>query len=498
MLVVAIVLLALFFRCYHLVRVPTGLSPIEAYVGNRAALMLERPADIESTSAPLFVRLQSFSVGLFGHYPWALRVIPALAGTLTVLGLYLLVQMLTNWQIAAIASFLLAVSSWHVTFSRTGFAEIMVPLIATWGLCFFWKALSRASIPFFAVSGLIFGIGLYLHQWFWLFFAVPLLTAAAYLQLVKKDFDHSKYTELRNKVARGIAIGALVVFLVWLPLGFQMYLNPDAVLTAVSERAPIAPDRLEQFLNNFWKTLGMFFSQGDPDWLHGVGGQPLLWWPLAALAAVGFAKSTIKLIKLRQEHGHFSTMQVMLLSWFVVGILPSALTSGQAPDSLRALGAAPVAMFFGAEGIWWLMQFARRWYGARDTHGAAFGEHFYKEAGIITGALLAALLVSIATQSFSSYFGEWASDPRTAKAYFRQTTATAQLLIRQKPARTTYIHAVSDYQIDGMPAAMQTFTFISNTATPEKQKARKFVFLTSQQYKQRQFPQTAPLVELTE
>jgi len=39
-------------------------------------------------------------------------------GLIGILGLYVLVKELFSWQIGAIASFLMAVSMWHITYSR--------------------------------------------------------------------------------------------------------------------------------------------------------------------------------------------------------------------------------------------------------------------------------------------------------------------------------------------------------------------------------------------
>ncbi|MEK7124808.1 MAG: glycosyltransferase family 39 protein [Patescibacteria group bacterium] len=496
LLVTGIVLLALFFRGYHLARIPTGVSPLEAYVGNQATQVPQH-----AVSGPLFVALQSWSIKQFGHNPWALHVIPALAGTLTVLGLYLLTRTLTNIRIASLAAFLLAVSPWHVTFSRTGFAEIMVPLFLTWGLYAYWRGISTVNFLAFAGAGILFALGMYSYTWFWLFLAVPVLTTMAYLHMLKKDFNKDDYQHVRNKIVRGIVLASLVMLLVWLPMGFNLYLDPDAVMTTATAYTPLAPERLARFITQFLQTVGMLFTGGDPDWLHGIADQPLLWWPLAALAAVGLVKSTIKLIKRRQTHGHFSAMQVLLLSWFVVGIVPSALTRGPAPDALRALGLVPVVMLIAAEGLLWFMQFVSRWYGTRDLHAAhvnipGIGRHYMKEARIVGGVLMAALLVALATQGFENYFGIWAVDAHTARAYASDATTTAQSVLRSKPKRLTYVYGQSDYSIDGLPAIMQTFMYMSDTATPAKQKARNVKILTPLEYEQRQFPRSAPLILL--
>ncbi|MCI0423102.1 MAG: glycosyltransferase family 39 protein, partial [Acidobacteria bacterium] len=142
-----ILLTAAFFRFNQLELYPPGLYPDEAMNGNNALHSIEtgeyRVFYPENNGREgMFINIQSLSVRVFGNTPWALRAVSALFGTLTVAGLYLLTRRLFNWQIAAIAGFLMAISFWHVVFSRIGFRAIMAPLLLVWGLYFFWRGLS--------------------------------------------------------------------------------------------------------------------------------------------------------------------------------------------------------------------------------------------------------------------------------------------------------------------------------------------------------------------
>src|SRR3989344_9632668 len=56
-------------------------------------------------------------------------ILPPLIGILTVVGLYLLTKQLFEWRLAAIASYLMAISFWHVNFSRTELSAVLVTFI---------------------------------------------------------------------------------------------------------------------------------------------------------------------------------------------------------------------------------------------------------------------------------------------------------------------------------------------------------------------------------
>ena len=114
----AILLVAVFFRFWQLDSIPPGLYPDEAINANQS---ISEPGKIfypeNGGREGLFINLIYLSFSLFGISLWSLKFIPALIGVLTVLGLYLLAKELlqtSNSQpqtpnyIALLSSFFLA------------------------------------------------------------------------------------------------------------------------------------------------------------------------------------------------------------------------------------------------------------------------------------------------------------------------------------------------------------------------------------------------------
>ena len=133
-ILILIIALAIFFRFYQLDSFPPGLYPDEAMNGNNALVALETGSfkmfyPENNGREGLFINLQALPVGIFGNQPWSLRAVSAIIGVLTVIGLYLLTKELFGWRLGALSSFLLAISFWHVNFSRIGFRAIMLPFI---------------------------------------------------------------------------------------------------------------------------------------------------------------------------------------------------------------------------------------------------------------------------------------------------------------------------------------------------------------------------------
>jgi len=167
-----ILAIAVFFRFWQLDSIPPGLYPDEAINGNEAALALEskdfRIFYPENNGREgLFINLIALSFSIFGISVWAMKLVPAIIGLLTVLGLYFLVKELfkdlrittkdgkreptsNNLPpaeiIALLSSFFLAVSFWHINFSRIGFRAILTPFCLVWGFYFLLRATRMTQI----------------------------------------------------------------------------------------------------------------------------------------------------------------------------------------------------------------------------------------------------------------------------------------------------------------------------------------------------------------
>lgn len=135
---VLIVLLGIALRFWHLGSIPIELNRDEASIGYTAYSLLRTGADEYGRAWPLSVesfgdwKLPGYiwatipSVSLFGLHPWSVRLPSAIAGVAAILLVYWLVFLLTKkskhqqW-LALIAALMLAVSPWHIHFSRMAY-----------------------------------------------------------------------------------------------------------------------------------------------------------------------------------------------------------------------------------------------------------------------------------------------------------------------------------------------------------------------------------------
>ncbi len=188
-LIIAILLLAAFFRFYLIAEIPPGLYPDEAVNANNALEALRTSSfkifyPENNGREGLLINLQAVAIQLFGQEPWVLRVVSAIVGTLTVLGIYLLTKELfggyeilngtnirnrfrnfvnNSYFVALLTAFFLATSYWHINFSRIGFRAILVPFFATFGLYWLLRALRTGKISSTVLAGISTGLGFYTY-----------------------------------------------------------------------------------------------------------------------------------------------------------------------------------------------------------------------------------------------------------------------------------------------------------------------------------------------
>ena len=498
-----IMLVAFVFRFQDIKSIPPGLYPDEAMNGNNAIQALETGEykifyPENNGRDGLFINIQAQSLRIFGYHPWALRIVSALFGLLTVLGTYLLAKRLFNWQIAAFSGFLLAVSFWHTLFSRIGFRAIMAPCLLVWGLYFFWRGKTSLKLVDFAISGALIGLGMYSYIAYRVMPLAVIITLLAYWHAIKRDYGHEKYLHTRNRLIRGFAMLMVSAIFVALPIMWYYYVHPDDFLGRTAQVSIFSSEKpLQTLIKNTGKTLGMFNIVGDHNWRHNIAGRPLLFWPVGVFFVIGFIKSWYKLLRHRKRHGHFPTVHVLLQSWFILGLVPVIISSEGLPHALRAIVVVPVAMIFAGEGLWWLYDFCRKWYGQRDAHELVVHEHHGYEKNVVATLAVCLLLFGVMISEYRAYFSTWAKNLEVAGA-FAQNYASLGELLNSMPRNQKLYVLVNEggVLVNGIPMPAQTVMFITDTFTAAKQKSKNIYYLTQAQYDQGRYDKNAIVLPL--
>lgn len=493
---IAIIIIAFIFRFQDLFSIPPGLYPDEAINGNDALKALDSgnfkvfyPEN--NGREGLHINLIALSFKIFGKEIWAIRIVSAIFGFLTVIGIYLLVRQTFNWQIALISSFYLAISFWHTNFSRIGFSGILVPFFLVFGFYFLWRGIQRLDLKNFALSGLAFGLGLQTYIAFRFAPLIVILFLATYWWKIKKDYNKEEYFYLRNKLIRGFTILFLVALFSSLPILIYFWQNPQDFFGRASQVSIFSANSpFKEFLKSFFLNLISFNFVGDFNWRHNFSSAPLLFLPIGIFFLVGLIKNIIKIGKKWRTHRHPSTLPLFLFAWFLIMILPAALTREGIPHALRLIGVIPVAIIFSAEGTWWLFQSLIHLQREKDIHPLESPYKKEKEAELIVGIALIIFLASIGIHQYNQYFDRWAKRQEVKDAFSTDLVELGEK-INQLPIETPKYVIVNlpgglvdtlnpfdpQEKVRGIPMPTQTVMFVTKSYSPRKQEEKKIFYI---------------------
>lgn len=245
-LLIIILIISVFLRFYNLMPqaggLPPGLYSDEAIDGNNAleALSTAPLAGGFKVFYPenngregLFMNIQAIFLKFLmpfypGSEPWMLRIVSAIFGLLTVLGVYFLAKELFSKKIALLASFFIATSFWHINFSRISFRAIMAPFFLVWAIYFLSLVLRQIKeqkpAKFYAlnsaIAGIFYGLGFYSYI---AYRATPLLILIILLFYWFKN----KEKEVHRKILLSTGYFLLATFIIILPLSLYFLHNPQ-------------------------------------------------------------------------------------------------------------------------------------------------------------------------------------------------------------------------------------------------------------------------------
>lgn len=227
-----IIFIASILRLYQLGSVPPSPDWDEAALGYNAYSVLKTGRDeygawfplslrsFDDYKPPLYMYLTIPSVALFGLETWVVRLPSAIFGVLAVIGVFYLTKELFNtayikkssfdiWHLSfgipEVTSLLLAISPWHIQFSRIAFEANIGVTLNIWAVLCFLKGLKNRFLLF--VSAFLFGLGFYAYHSERIFIPLLVLLLAV---LYRKELLRYKKNLLVSIVVGIITISPLI------------------------------------------------------------------------------------------------------------------------------------------------------------------------------------------------------------------------------------------------------------------------------------------------
>ena len=318
-LFIAIMLAAAFMRFFVLETVPPGMPIDEAVnVGVVHAIAAGwRPIFIPQGwgREPLFHYIATLLFTFAGHAQFALRLTAAFIGLALVPATGVFTSRILNRRAGLLAMAFMSITYWAVFTSRYGVRGILLPLLSTFTVLAFWRALDSSSqtrTTKFAWAGVLLGLTFYTYQASRVF---PLVFVAIGMWLW--CFDRGRF----RTAWRGMLLFFVIGLIVGAPLFAYLLTHPDAESSRTFMLEPIENLRKGDFgpiAGTVLAALGAFsFDVGS--WYTNVPGHGIFPSVTGTLFYLGLIACLLRWRDVRR---------FTLLAWLGIGLAPAMLTSG--------------------------------------------------------------------------------------------------------------------------------------------------------------------------
>lgn len=291
--ILLIALFALIPRFWRLDSVPPGWRDdelINTLVISQKALdgdLAVYYADASGHEA-LYHIFSAATLALFGPGVPGIRWLPAILGTATVLLTYLLASILFGRKVAILAALCLAVSFWSLMYSRIGIRHISLPVFMLVAFYAFWRGLygtrsasnrgqdsgrppasEQKLSRWFVIAGLALGIGFYTY------FAsrgipIILILLCLYIWLFQRETLRQRW--------KGVLITFGLAAVLSIPLVITLLRQPETEARVEELAVPLIEAVEGNFVplgQHISRTLNMFHSDGDDEWLYNIPNRPI-------------------------------------------------------------------------------------------------------------------------------------------------------------------------------------------------------------------------------
>ena len=375
-----ILFLAIFIRLYQIESVPACMNWDEAAFGYNAYSILQTGRDEYGMSFPLeFMSIGDFKfpgyiyltvpvIKLFGLSVFSVRFLPAFLGALSVVPMYLLTRRIINENTAILSSLFLAISPWHIQFTRAGADVGVSTFFVITGIYLFVRSAHEKDKDFI-LPAISFSMAIYTYFTDRVF--VPLIVVAMSVLFRRQLFGKFR------KVFVGIVYGLIVLiplFLTVLSSGQQSKLFGTTVFGQVrgvdyveSLDRDDSGDELQIFHNGFYeKVLGVadhYFSHFSFSFLFAEGASFDMRQIIYQMGLMYVYELPLIILGLVYLYKSKNMYLKFILVWLLIAPIPSAITRDPV-HARRSINMVYPLLIFSAVGAERFFNFLNKWRGS--------------------------------------------------------------------------------------------------------------------------------------
>jgi 4-amino-4-deoxy-L-arabinose transferase-like glycosyltransferase len=362
-----ILVLAAFLRLCKLDSLPISLFGDEIDVGYHAWSLITTgkdymgnllPTYIQSLAewrAPFLMYITAPFVGILGPTPLAIRLPVALLGIVNVYLVYLLSKKLFKKKyLALFSTLILALTPWHIHYSRAAFESTLLLTLLLSGTLFFIKKRYPLSILSFILTFYTYSTANLFTPL--LFISLFLIYRPPILNLFKRSFTFFALSlilllPITYHLTLGQAVGRFKLV--------SVFQDQELIYDIVNQRTAAWVDQnalTEKLFHNkaisYTGKVGsnylsafspqFLFISGDPNFRHSISRFGELLWVTVPFLVFGFI-GLVKNIKNKENK--------LVLVWLLLAPIPSALTSDGAMHATRLILMLPPLVIISALGV---------------------------------------------------------------------------------------------------------------------------------------------------
>lgn len=370
-----ITVLGFLLRSYDLTSLPISLFGDEVDVGYHSWSLITTgkdymgnflPTYIQSLSeyrAPLLMYITAPFVGIFGPSTFSVRLPELLLGTASIVLIYFIAKILfQNKTIGIFSSFILAITPWHIHYSRAAFEVVLLVFLLLLGTYLFIKNKIYLSV-------FVFGLTFYTYSTANIF--TPLLVLSL-LFIYRPKINPKKLYKLIPAI---ILMLPMTYNILWgnaanrfglisifndsqvtndvVLARTQPWVNSDSFYEKIFHNKYTLITKT--FFINYLSALStnFLFVNGDPYFRHSVSKTGEFLWPTLII----FCSGLYFLIKKAK-----SKESLLLLSWLLLSPIPSSLTQSGGNHATRLFVMIPAIVFISANGWFSLLTIFQKKY----------------------------------------------------------------------------------------------------------------------------------------
>ena len=393
--VLAVTLLAAGLRFYRLGGIPRILDGDEGLIGLAAQTttsgLLANPFSLWENFGAMYLHLINTAIGFFGVNAFALRLWPAIGGTLAIPSLYLFVRWIGGRRIALITALIIAFSHSHIHFSRiVSVAYIHGTWLAPLELYLMLSGLEKRQSWRAALGGVLIAI----H--FSIYLTAQVIIALAFVFMVLAFLFYRPWFKERFAQAMAFWGGFLIIIL---PSAFYIYRNPNEFFNRLAQNGTFQSGWLELTMQSTGQSAAEILFGRFVHAFLSLTYYPAIDFYGSSSPMMSMISSTMFLVGLLVALWRIRNPAYLLLNGYFWGATFSVGLFAIPPnsDSYRMLMALPSALTMAAMGLDQILELlGLGWNKARTSYTLS----------------ASAILVSLLIFNLWTYYGDFAGKCR--------------------------------------------------------------------------------------